>query len=1170
MSPKLVSAVFAVLAAATAMKLVEVGADAIAEPTSRAWLVVGFWFLKTAIVGAFTYFVLVRPPSRRPSREPVAFAACAAALFGAVALQPPAGGVPTALLLAGETLALLSSVWLLASVLALGRCFGILPEARGLVTRGPYRLVRHPVYLGEYGVCAGLVISAPGQWNLACAALILVAQVVRMGLEERVLEAEFPAYTSYAASTPRLLPFQLSALPRRPALLLLLALGLAAAASTVALASGAGGAHDAAARRLAAPRQLSPGDEALVDAVPAFRWAGVRGAAKYEFQLSADPGFKSIVLGQGKGSFQTSNRYATVDKTLADGDYFWRVRAINKRDRAGRWSRVRSISKAWTSRPRLVSPSDGGSVTYPSTPLVLRWDPVPRAYKYLVQIATDPSLAHSALGDRTPRIETSGSSFALPGALAPGRYYWAITPLDGEKHPGVRSSVSAFDWSWPTGTTARVTDLNPDLRVFDPQFSWDPVPGAARYQVEVNPSEDWAVGSRVCCDEAAIGTSLSPRRLLPNNTYFWRVRALDPDGNAGSWNVGPNFRKDFDAVTPTIPGLRVRDNLADSEPAVGGSGLPTTSVPVVAWDPVPGASSYEVRVVPWEGFCNWTPTGSSSAWTVTTAATAWTPLAPSWNGQRPLGNAFPTVAFDSFRGLHDNTSYCVRVRARSDRDAKLNEVVSDWTQLGDVGNAAFTYEAAPPSPCFAAATPGSAYDQPEPNHVSARMPLFTWESVPGACGYYVVVARDPEFTEIVDVALTNLPAYAPRLALSPTTYADETTSYYWAVMPTVGTNGDGLSTQPQEDAPRAFEKRSVPPFRLGPSDGGDVATQPSFRWTASEGAREYRIQVDADSTFGSPIADVLTNSTSYTPDQAFPADTVLYWRVRANDENKVGLTWSDTGTFRRRFPAPVASPDNPGGGETIPTLSWSPVEGAASYDMHVEQADGTKRDFTMRSTAFTPVTFYGTGIWRWQVRANFKAGISVVSGGYSGAQPFARRIATPTGIRTSRAGGGALLSWNPATMARQYKVQISPTDSFSKIIEQVVTSNTSFAPKMTAPGFASGGSLYWRVAVMDEGNNLGGFAATPLQNGRPMRVRLRGKLRRGHKGSVRITVTTSGRRRVAKALVGVSGPGLRARPRRTGRRGTVTFRVRPMARGTVRFKIEKRGYATAEAVLRVR
>ena len=197
---------FLLFAAACLKEFVVVADAAIAETTLRSVLVAGYWFLKTAIMSAFAYFVLVRPDSKRKARAPIAIISCAAAAAGAVALQGPDASVPVGLLLAGDLLAFACSLWLLASVLALGRCFGMLPEARGLVTRGPYRLVRHPVYLGELGVCAGLVIGAPTLWNAGCAVVILGAQIVRMGLEERALETEFPEYGEYARRTPRLLP----------------------------------------------------------------------------------------------------------------------------------------------------------------------------------------------------------------------------------------------------------------------------------------------------------------------------------------------------------------------------------------------------------------------------------------------------------------------------------------------------------------------------------------------------------------------------------------------------------------------------------------------------------------------------------------------------------------------------------------------------------------------------------------------------------------------------------------------------------------------------------------------------------------------------------------------------------------------------------------------------
>ncbi|HVL96029.1 MAG TPA: hypothetical protein VM266_09225 [Solirubrobacteraceae bacterium] len=938
---------------------------------------------------------------------------------------------------------------------------------------------------------------------------------------------------------------------------------LAAAAGPAAAAPGA-------------PQPLTPAADAVTEDVPAFSWRAVRRATAYEFQLSADSRFGSIVGGDRRGSIRTANTYATVNVRTPDGTYHWRVRAIDARGDAGRWSAARSFTKTWSPAPKLLGPPDDQPIVYPRDPLVLEWSPVASAHHYLVTLATDRSLASPVAGARAETMRTDGTKLALLRALPDGRYYWAVTPVDVRGHSGRRSAVGSFTWSWPTQTATRVADLNEDPRVDDPQLSWDPVPGAAAYAVEVSSSDDFATGSRVCCDDPTTGTSLSPRKVLPNNSYFWRVRAIDLDGNSAAWNAGPPFRKSFDDVPgqPTIPNLRLRDHLGepvtDLQPQAGLP--PATSNPAVVWEPVPGAASYEVNVVPYElGGCNWTAQ-STRQWHVKTAATAWTPLSGQTNGQVPGGVAFPRAAHDAPRRLEDGGTYCVRVLARSDRDAASGEVVSDWTQLNGLGQPAFRYRAPSVSDVTGRlAMPAENYRGPQTGTLTPRLPLFTWLPVAGARSYFVVVAKDALFTEIVDVALTTSTAYAPRDGVNPRTYPDETTQYYWAVVPASGANGSGATTQPTENHPQTFEKRSVPPTLLAPAAGADVTGQPTFRWQSVEGARDYRLQVAQDPSFGDPIEDLATASTAFTSSSTYPADAVLYWRVRANDENRIGLTWSATSTFRRRLPRPVAAPGNATAGELPPVISWLPVQGAVSYDLHVEQPDGIDRNFTMRSPTFTFAKFYGTGAFRFRLRANFpKLPQGTTSGPWSETAAFTRHIGAPTGAKLTRGKGRLLASWDPHIGAKNYRLQFSDTNSFARIIDQALTDNTSYAPDLSRPGFTGGGRIFWRVAAVDEGRNSGAWALGSLKFAKTLVVTSGGGVMRGRESQIMVRVADGRGRPVRGARVRVSGGGIRARTVRTRRDGSVRLKVTPRRGGALLVRATKKGFKAGRLRVAVR
>ena len=84
----------------------------------------------------------------------------------------------------------------IAGKLTLGRSFGIIPANRGVVARGPYNLVRHPIYAGYLVTHAAFVMAHPRAWNVAVVLIADAALIVRALIEERVLAAdgEYQAY----------------------------------------------------------------------------------------------------------------------------------------------------------------------------------------------------------------------------------------------------------------------------------------------------------------------------------------------------------------------------------------------------------------------------------------------------------------------------------------------------------------------------------------------------------------------------------------------------------------------------------------------------------------------------------------------------------------------------------------------------------------------------------------------------------------------------------------------------------------------------------------------------------------------------------------------------------------------------------------------------------------
>jgi len=88
----------------------------------------------------------------------------------------------------------------------LGRSFSIMAESRRLVTTGPYRFVRHPLYVAEEIATIGMFLQYDLQWAVLVLAAHIALQLRRMHNEEVVLTAKFPEYAAYQRTTARLIP----------------------------------------------------------------------------------------------------------------------------------------------------------------------------------------------------------------------------------------------------------------------------------------------------------------------------------------------------------------------------------------------------------------------------------------------------------------------------------------------------------------------------------------------------------------------------------------------------------------------------------------------------------------------------------------------------------------------------------------------------------------------------------------------------------------------------------------------------------------------------------------------------------------------------------------------------------------------------------------------------
>jgi protein-S-isoprenylcysteine O-methyltransferase Ste14 len=102
---------------------------------------------------------------------------------------------------------LIGIIMMLITIRHLGRSFSLVPQARAVVQTGPYRWIKHPLYLAEEIAFLGVVLQYLSPATVIVLMLHICVQVCRILYEEDLLRRTCPEYSSYEASRWRLIPY---------------------------------------------------------------------------------------------------------------------------------------------------------------------------------------------------------------------------------------------------------------------------------------------------------------------------------------------------------------------------------------------------------------------------------------------------------------------------------------------------------------------------------------------------------------------------------------------------------------------------------------------------------------------------------------------------------------------------------------------------------------------------------------------------------------------------------------------------------------------------------------------------------------------------------------------------------------------------------------------------
>ncbi len=657
---------------------------------------------------------------------------------------------------------------------------------------------------------------------------------------------------------------------------------------------------------LAPPALGSPEPGATITANPIFAWSAVPGASGYRFQLSTSSSFAEAAV-----DVQTVAARFTPTTQLPNGNLYWRVATVDAGGVVGTYAAYRQLLNEW-SPPTLVSPDSGETLSFPSESAVFTWNPVAGAQSYTLQVSSSNTFGAGTVDYTTPNTTYSLTEPATAGTTV----WWRVRAASGTDAVSGWANARSFTYAWPSTPTLRAPADS--STVVDTHFAWDPVAGAKNYQIQISPNGDWT--NNVTKDVTTFATAYSPSAPLLNGSYYWRVRAFDAAGHAGTWSETWSATRQWDAAPSVVT------------PAAATANNPTVVSQIgFEWSASSRAAFYELEVF-----------DGSRVLNCYTNHTRWTPYDDRVDAATPQPGDCALWGYEWKPGV----TYRWRVRGwdRDQQDENPGKGFGVWSNDGDY--LAFRFD--PTNPTVTAPSDGASVESPN----------LQWQAVSTADHYLVTVV---DANGGVDGYLTYATSY------SPTTLDPASGPFTWSVQ---AVDHYGLTSRLQE---HTFSL--VPPASPGssialtsPAPGASSLRMPAMTWSPVTDATSYTLRYWKTADGAGSASVITTPYTSFTPAELTQSGTGYSWRVQAFDFDGYSKGTSSTRTFTVGVtPLVVPGSDYLGPDKCInlsscptipdtPTLRWSPLADATHYLVTIANDQNFTNKVSSYLTQYTSLT----------------------------------------------------------------------------------------------------------------------------------------------------------------------------------------------------------------------